>query len=41
MRVLFVSKILVCQRVAATDRRLTVLGGTKISGADIRDQNGK
>lgn len=41
MRVLFVSKISPGRRNTATDRESTVLGGTKISGADIRDQNGK
>lgn len=40
-RVLFVSKISPGRRNTATDRESTVLGGTKISGADIRDQNGK
>ena len=40
MRAPFVSKTSGRWRDTATDKRSIVLGGTKISGADIRDQNG-
>ena len=41
MQVPFVSRISALRKDTATDTLSTVLGGTKISGADIRDQNGK